>query len=177
MADTPTLARFYTGWEHTGTGKDGMPLYKSNIMIQLDRPPYLSVRRVAEEDDFKDHSMAFEMYQKEARGRTFGYTEGYPLALWPACGEAMFKMCADREIFTVDQLAKAKTKDMPAELAELADRAVQLVKLQGGAAKYEELLKERDGRIAALEETVQDAMKTIAQQKSLIDTLKVRAVS
>jgi hypothetical protein len=176
MADTPTLARFYTGWEHAGTGKDGMPIYRNNIMIQLDRPPYLSVRRVAEEVDFRDHAMAFELYQKEARGRAFDYTEGYPLALWPACGEALFKMCADRDIYTVDALAKAKTKDMPAELQELADRAQQLVKLQGGAAKYEELLKERDGRITALEETVADAMKTIAQQKTLIDTLKVKAV-
>jgi hypothetical protein len=175
MADTPTLARFYTGWEHTGMGKDGMPLYKSNIMIRLDRPPYLSVTRVAEEVDFKDHALAFEMYQKEAKGRSFGYTEGYPLALWPACGEAMFKMCADREIYTVDQLAKAKAKDMPSELQELADRAVHLVKLMAGPAKYEELLKDRDGRIAALEESLGDALKTIAQQKSLIDTLKVRA--
>ena len=47
MADTPTLARFFTGWEHLGPGKDGMPRYAENIMIQLDRPPYLSVRRVA----------------------------------------------------------------------------------------------------------------------------------
>jgi hypothetical protein len=175
MADTPTLARFFTGWEHLGPGKDGMPRYAENIMIQLDRPPYLSVRRVATDDDIKDHPMAFEMYQKEVKSRKFNYSEGYPLALWPACGEAMFRMCADRDIVTVDQLAKAKNKDMPAELQELADRAAALVKLQGGAAKFEEMIRERDGRIKALEESLDDAVKTIASQKSLIDTLKVKA--
>ena len=64
---------------------------------------------------------------------------------------------------------------MPAELQELADRAAALVKLQGGAAKFEEMIRERDGRIKALEESLDDAVKTIASQKSLIDTLKVKA--
>jgi hypothetical protein len=174
MSETPTLVRFYSGWEPSGQGSDGMPLYKENIMIRLDRPPYLSVTRVSEPDDFLNHPAPFEMYQKEQAARKMTYVEGYPLALWPAVNEAEFKMLADRDIVTVEQLAKIKGKDLPPSLKELAERAAHLVKLQTGAAKFEELLKERDGRITALEEQVKDAMLTIATQKTQIERLMVR---
>jgi len=174
MAETPTLVRFYSGWEDAGAGSDGMPLYRENIMIRLDRPPYLSVTRVAEEDDFHNHPMSFEMFQKEQAARKQTYTEGYPLALWPAIGEAEFKMLADRDIVTVEQLAKLKGRDLPPSLKELAERAAHLVKLQSGAAKYEDILKDRDGKIAALEEQVKDALLTIATQKTQIERLMVR---
>jgi hypothetical protein len=174
MSDTPTLVRFYSGWETAGTGSDGMPLYKENIMIRLDRPPFLSVTRVAEDEDFIYHSMAFELFQKEQSARKVSYSEGYPLALWPAVSEAEFKMLVDRDIVTVEQLAKAKKADMPTALKELCDRAAKLVKLQAGAAKYEELLRDRDGRIEALEEQVKEAVITIASQKTLIERLSIR---
>jgi len=174
MAETPTLVRFYSGWEDAGQGSDGMPLYKENIMIRLDRPPYLSVTRVAEEDDFVNHAMAFEMYQKEQAARKQTYVEGYPLSLWPAVGEAEFKMLADRDIVTVEQLAKLRNKDLPSVLKELVDRAQHLVKLQSGAAKYEDLLKDRDGKIEALEEQVKEASITIAALKTQVDRLMVR---
>jgi hypothetical protein len=172
MSDTPTLARFYSGWKDGGTSDDGMPRYYETIMIRLDRPPYLSVQREAEPSDFEEHSMAFEMFQKEQRARKVSLAEGYPLALWPACTEGLFKMLADREIYTVEQLSRQKKTDMPAEVRELADRAAKLVELQKGPAKYEELLRARDGRIQALEESLVEAQKTIVAQKSLIDTLK-----
>lgn len=172
MADTPTLARFYSGWKHGGTGSDGMPIYYETIMIRLDRPPYLSVQREAEPTDFDDHRMAFEMYQKEQKARKVTLTEGYPLTLWPACTEALFKMLADRDIHTVEQLAKQKKADMPAELKELAERAQKLVELQKGPGKYEELLKDRDGRIKVLEESLDEANKVILGQKSIIEGLR-----
>ena len=40
--------------------------------------------------------------------------------------------------------------------------------------KYEELLRDRDGRIAVLEEQVKDASQTIATQKSMIDSLRIK---
>ena len=175
MAETPTLVRFYSGWETAGQGSDGLPLYRENIMIRLDRPPYLSVTRVAEPQDLADHPGPLELFQKEQAGRRHHYSEGYPLALWPAVNEAEFKMLVDRDITTVEQLAKAKTRDMPAELKELADRAQQLIKLQAGAAKFEDLLRDRDGRIAALEEQVKEQAETISTQKSQIDILRVKA--
>jgi len=174
MSETPTLVRFYSGWEPAGQGSDGMPLYKENIMIRLDRPPYLSVTRVSEPDDFLNHPAPFEMYQKEQAARKQTYVEGYPLSLWPAVNEAEFKMLADRDIVTVEQLAKLKGKDLPPVLKELAERAVHLVKLQGGAAKYEDLLKDRDGKIEALEEQVKEASITIAALKTQVDRLMVR---
>ena len=80
-------------------------------------------------------------------------------------------MCADRDIHTVEQLAKRQEEDdMPAELKELAERAAKLIELQKGPGKYEELLKDRDGRIEALEESLEEASKTIVAQKSLIET-------
>jgi hypothetical protein len=151
-----------------------MPLYKENIMVRLDRPPYLSVTRVSEPEDFANHPGPFEMYQKEQAARKQTYVEGYPLALWPAVNEAEFKMLADRDVVTVEQLAKLKSKDLPPVLKELADRAAHLVKLQTGAAKFEEILKDRDGRIEALEEQVKDASLTIASLKTQIDRLMVR---
>jgi hypothetical protein len=175
MSETPTLVRFYTGWEPSGIGGDGMPLYRENIMVRLDRPPYLSVTRVAEPDDFAEHPGAFEMYQKEQAARKQSYADGYPLALWPAVAEAEFKMLVDRDIVTVEQLAKLAVKNLPPQLVELVDRAKHLIKLQGGAAKYEELLKERDGRIEALEEQVKDASLTISNLKSQVDALRVRS--
>jgi hypothetical protein len=177
MSDAPTLARFYSSWKLAGTGSDGMPQYYETIMIRLDRPPYLSVQREAEPQDYEDHHMAFEMFQKEQKGRKTSLAEGYPLALWPACTESLFKMLADREIYTVEQLAKAPRKDMPAEIKELSERAASLVKLQTGAGKYEELLRERDGKIKALEESLEEAAKTIMGQKSLIETLKMKNIA
>jgi len=177
MSDTPTLSRFYQGWKHGGTGPDGMPIYYETIMIRLDRPPYLSVQREAEPQDFEDHAPAFELFQKEQKSRKVTLAEGYPLTLWPACTEPLFKMLADRDIHTVEQLAKAKRPDMPAELKELADRAVKLVELQKGPGKYEELLKARDGKIKAMEESLEEAKKTIMAQQSLIEGLKASKVA
>ena len=65
---------------------------------------------------------------------------------------------------------------MPAELRELAERAAKLVELQKSVGKYEVMFRERDGRIKALEEALEDAKQTIMGQKSLIDTLRTRAV-
>jgi hypothetical protein len=178
MSDTPTLVRFYSGWKHGGSGSDGMPVYYETIMIRLDRPPYLSVQREAEDQDFEDHRLAFEMFQKEQSSRKVTLAEGYPLVLWPACTEPLFKMLADRDVHTVEQLARrAKDNAMPAELRELAERAAKLVELQKGPGKYEELLKDRDGRIKALEESLGEAQKTILSQKSLIEGLKSTRVA
>ena len=134
MSDTPTLARFYSSWKDGGTAdEDGMPVYYEAICIRLDRPPWLSVQREAEPSDFEDHSMAFEMFQKEQVARKVSLAEGYPLTLWPACTEALFKMLADRDIHTVQQLARRSKDTMPAELRDieskpLAERASKAVR-------------------------------------------------
>ena len=181
MNDTPTLVMFEAGWERDGTGSDGLPLYRSNIIVRMDKPPYLSIERVATEDDIRDHPAQFQLFQKEQSARNQSYSEGYPLSLWPAVNEAEFKMLVDRDITTVEQLAGlhrtskgSGTNNLPSEIRDLAERAAKLVVLQKGAPKFEELLKERDSRIEALEEQVKDASQTIASLKTQIDTLRMR---
>lgn len=176
MNDTPTLVKFIAGWERDGTGSDGLPIYRSTIKIRLDRPPYLSVERVADESDIAEHPMPFQLFQKEQAARNQSYADGYPLSMWPAVGEAEFKMLVDRDINTVEQLAGLHKKHnaLPPELRELAERAVKLIALQKGAPKFEELLKERDGRIEALTEQVKEAMLTIATQQTELDRLRIR---
>lgn len=173
--DGPTLIQFKAGWERDGTGKDGLPIYKANIIIRKDRPPYLSLERVATQDDIEENPQPFQLFRKEQAARKQSYSEGYPVALWPAVGEAEFRMLVDRDITTVEQLSKLRERDAPSEIKELAQRARKLMELQAGAAKYEELLKDRDDRIAVLEEQVRDASLVIAQQKTEIDTLRFRS--
>jgi hypothetical protein len=176
MNDTPTLVQFKSGWERDGTSEDGMPYYRANIIIRMDRPPYLSIQRVVDDNDIAEHPMPFQLFQKEQMARKQSYAEGYPLSMWPAVNEAEFKMLVDRDITTVQQLANLhkRVQGLPAELVELSKRAAKLLELQKGAPKYEELLKDRDGRIEALEEQVKDAALTIASQKTLIDQLRLR---
>src|SRR5262245_11526222 len=110
MADTPTLVRFLPGWEAAGIGDDGLPLFKENILLQADRPPHLSLTRVAEPDDFLNHPGAFELFQKEMDARKTSYAEGYPLEMWPAVTPHVFQMLVHRDVTTVEQLAKLHRK-------------------------------------------------------------------
>ena len=176
MNDTPTLVQFNAGWERDGTSADGLPYYRQTIRIRMDRPPYLGVERVADEQDMAEHPMPFQLFQKEQAARKQSYSEGYPLSLWPSVNEAEFKMLVDRDITTVQQLAglHKKNPNMPSELKELAERAAKLLALQKGAPKFEEILRDRDGKIEALEEQVKDAMTTIATQRGELDRLRAR---
>lgn len=178
MSDSPTLVRFTMGWVDQGTGPDGLPLYADQLMVEMDRPPYLSLRRPATEEDIEEYSGPYALFQKEQKGRHAIKAEGYPLSMWPACSEAEFKMLAARDVYTVEQLAKLggrKTNDgMPAEIKELADRAVKLVAMQKDVGKFEALIRDKDGQIEVLREQVEEAGKTIAAQKTLIDTLRLK---
>ena len=178
MNDNPTLVRFSDGYEEIGVGKDGLPLYRPQLMIQLDRPPYLSLHRVATDVEIEEYDSAYQLYLKETKGRTsLSLEEGYPLALWPAMREHELRMCAARDINTVEQLAKLvkrKAHDMPSEIIELAKRAQTLLELQGELGKFEDVVKTKDGIIEALKEQLDEAQKKIAADKALIDTLKNR---
>ena len=111
MSDTPTLVRFSSGWERDGNGPDGLPLYRETTRVRMDRPPYLSIEREAEEADIIDHPGPYELYQKTCEARK--QIVGYPLALWPACPPHIFQMCAVRDIHTVEQLAQTRQQEAP----------------------------------------------------------------
>jgi hypothetical protein len=180
MSDTPTLVRFFSGWQRDGEGPDGLPLYRETIQVRMDRPPFLSLEREAEESDFVDHPGPFELYQKTCAGRK--QIVGYPLALWPACAPHLFQMCAVRDIHTVEQLAQTLSgkrraeaaKSMPPEVVELADRAVKMIEMHAKAGQYEALVNSLQGQLDAMKEQHTEAMTTIAAQKTLIDTLRMK---
>lgn len=183
MSDTPTLVRFSTGWERDGNGPDGLPLYRETIRVRMDRPPYLSIEREAEEADIADHPGPYEMYQKTCEARKA--VVGYPLALWPACPPHIFHMCAIRDIHTVEQLAQLvgkkrraeAAKTMPPDVIEIADRAVKMIELHGKAGQYEEIVTELQGQLEALKEQMAEAVTTISGQKALIETLRLKAAA
>jgi hypothetical protein len=180
MSDTPTLVRFFSGWERDGEGPDGLPLYRETVRVRMDRPPFLSLEREAEESDFVDHPGPYELYQKTCEGRKA--IVGYPLALWPACPPHVFQMCIVRDIHTVEQLAQTLSKKrraeavktMPPEVIEIADRAVKMIELHGKAGQYEELVNSLQGQLDAMKEQFDEAISTIAAQKSTIDALRMK---
>ena len=183
MSDTPTLVRFYSGWERDGNGPDGLPCYRETIRVRMDRPPFLSIERAAEEVDFADHSGPYELYKKTCEARK--EIVGYPLALWPACLPHIFQMCAVRDIHTVEQLAQLVSKKrraeaikiIPPDIIEIADRAMKMIELQSKAGQYEELVTDLQGQVDALKEQITEAVATISAQKTMIETLKLKAVA
>ena len=183
MNDTPTLVKFFNGWERDGNGPDGLPMYRATVRVRLDRPPYLSVEREAEDADIRDHPEPYALYERIEGAKAD--IAGYPLAMWPPCLPHLFEMCAARDIVTVEQLAQLVSKrrrsesekKIPPDVIELADRAVKLVELQERAGQYEELVTGMQGQIDALKEQLTDAMQTIAAQKTMLDTLRLRTAA
>ena len=183
MSDTPTLVRFYTGWERDGSGPDGLPLFRETTRVRMDRPPYLSIEREAEDADITDHPGPYELYRKSCEARKT--IVGYPLALWPACPPHIFEMCAVRDIHTVEQLAQVVSrkrraeavKTVPPDIIEIADRAVKMMELHGKAGQYEAIVTDLEGQLAAMKEQFAEAITTISAQKTLIDTLRLKAAA
>lgn len=183
MSDTPTLVRFSSGWERDGNGPDGLPKFRETVRVRMDRPPFLSLEREAEEQDFIDHPGPYELYRKATDARK--EIVGYPLVLWPACPPHVFQMCAARDINTVEQLAQLVSKkrraesekNIPPDVLEIADRAVKMIELQTKSGQYEEIVRELEAQIGALKEQVTEAIATISAQRTQIDTLKLKAVA
>ena len=183
MSDTPTLVRFSTGWERDGNGPDGLPLFRETTRVRMDRPPYLSIEREAEEADIVDHPGPYALYEKTCEARK--QIVGYPLALWPACPPHIFQMCAVRDIHTVEQLAQTvskkrraeATKTMPPDIIEIADRAVQMMDLHSKAGQYEAIVTDLQAQLDAMKEQFAEAISTISAQKTLIDALRLKAAA
>lgn len=182
MNDTPTLVKFHMGYIEDGIGRDGLPLYRNQLLITLDRPPLLRLERAATEEDLEDYPGPYTVFQKQQASIDQSAEEGYPLVMWPACTPSLFMMLAARGISTVEGLAKlagrgGKADTMPAELRELADRAVKMISMQKDVGKFEAIIREKDGEIEALKEQTDEALKTITAQKAIIDRLKLSSVA
>lgn len=179
MSDHPTLAMFEAGYVEDGTGDDGLPVYRETIMIQLDRPPLLSLRRVATEQDFEDYPEPFKLFTKQqaARKSTEATPDGYPLVYWPVASPSELKMCIARDIVTVQQLAALLKRDharLPPQIVELARRAQSMVELSGKVGKFDKIIADLKGERDALAEQVKECNATISAQNALINNLKTR---
>lgn len=157
MSETPTLARFTAGYRQTGVSPDGLPVYEETIRILLSRPPYLEVDRVATDSDQVDYPHPWMLFQQEQKGRKMTGKDGYPLVMWPAANAAEIRMCADREIYTVEQLAKLTARgsaqdSVPAHILELAKRAKRMIELSKETGKHEARITELEGMIGVLRE-------------------------
>lgn len=177
MSDGPALVHFYQGWEDAHElSPDGLPVFRSTTMIQIERPPTLNLHRPASPQEFADYPDEYEVFQNEIRGRDPTVAEiGYPVVMWPALAPHQVQMLTARGIHTVEALAKlAGRRDLPGGLAEVALRAERLMDMQKQFGKYEALLTERDAQLAELNEQVKDYKQTISAQNSMIDSLKMR---
>lgn len=168
------LVKFSEGWEQDGTGKDGLPTYRSTTIITLSKPPLLQVGpREATEEEKEQFAEAYKLFEKTRAGRD--EVSGYPLALWPAIYAADYQMCAARGIYTVEQLAafaNKKNTDVPAPIIELAKRAKRMVELQKEVGQFEARIHDLEGQVEALDGELKEARATIAAQNSLINTLR-----
>jgi hypothetical protein len=168
------LVRFVRGWEQNGTSKDGMPSYRETIHIIKEVPPLTRIKDPATEEDFEQFPEAYKRFQREDKSRAAVVSsDGYPLALWPAIDQSLLQMCSARDIYTVEQLAKlAKRKDLPGELAEVADRAAQMIEHQKNIGKFEAIVRQKDGEISALLEQVRELRNTVAGRDAMIQSLR-----
>lgn len=177
MSDFPALVHFYEGWADANEiSSDGMPIYKNVTMIQIEKPPLLKLNREANREDFATHRDEYEAFKKTIKARESNVAEtGYPLVYWPVLSPADIEMFSARGIYTVEALAAlAGDRTMPPNLAELALRAERLMDMQQNFGKYEAMLQERDGQLAAVAEQLKEARATISAQNAMIDTLKMR---
>lgn len=176
MSDTPTLARFVTGYVQTGTGKDGLPIYEETVQIMLERPPYLQVMRDKTDEDEDNYPDPWKMFQREQRGRKLDGHKGYPLAMWPALSPAELHMCLARDIHTVEQLAKLAVgkAEVPPQVVEIAKRAKRMIELSSATGKHEATITTLEGQIGALREQNNEQQAEIATLRTQIGILQAQ---
>jgi hypothetical protein len=177
------LARFYMGFQEDGTGKDGLPLFREQLMVKLAVPPFTALDRIADPEDIETYPGAYALFEKEQRSLKAAPTpDGFPLVLWPAVNAAALQMLSARDVFTIEQLAKYASRGgggehMPGELRELADRAKKMVEMTREVGQFETMIRDRDGQISALKEEVIELRATIKVQDGQLNVLKARVAA
>ena len=178
MADTPTLVRFYMGYEEQGTSEDGMPVYVNVEKITLSRPPYLEVNRTATEEEKQLYPDAYRMFRNEL-GLDRPDIKGYPLDMWPACPPAERLMLGMRNIYTVEQLAqlalRRNDQSIPPSIREISIRAAEFIKLQGNKGQFEQKIHDLTAQRDELVEQVNELKAALSTANTTIETLKLRA--
>jgi hypothetical protein len=175
--ESQALIRFTAGWVEEGVSTDGLPRFRDTVRIIKSVPPYTQVEYEATEADFDDNPMQYQAFLREQGARLQAPAEGgFPLALWPVISPAQFKMLTARDITTIEQLSKLRPDTaMPGDLKELVERAKQMLALSANLGKFEAMIRDRDGQIAALTEQVVELRGTVSAQNALINTMRVTA--
>lgn len=170
------LVTFHEAYEQDGLGPDGLPLYRTVVMITKAKPPLLEVTAVATEEDIAQFHEPYRMFELHRASRH--QAEGYPLVLWPVCGPAELKMLAVRDITTVEQLAQLanRREGVLPQIIELAKRAKQMMQLQKEHGKYEAIITELNHQRDELAEQLREANATISAQNSMIARLQQQPV-
>lgn len=176
MEESQAIVRFVAGWAEDGVSDDGLPRYRATVRVIKSVPPLTEIQRVASEQDIEENPGPYALFEKEQSARLLAPApSGFPLALWPVVSPAQFQTLVARDIVTVEQLAKyAGRRDgsVPGEFLELADRAKQMIALSSSVGKFEAMIRDLEGRIAALDEQAKEMGATISAQNALIATLK-----
>jgi hypothetical protein len=160
--------------------EDGLPRYRATVRIVKEVPPLTKVEYLATEQDFDENPGPYALFLKEEEARHQEPREdGFPLALWPAVNPAQFQALSQRDINTVEQLAKYADRRgegaMPGEFKELADRAKTMLALSSQIGKFEEMLRNLTGERDALAEQVTEQRATISAQNSQINAMRQKA--
>jgi hypothetical protein len=180
MSDQAAFARFEDGWEQDGVSKDGMPKFRSALIIRLSKPPYLEVRREAGDYDIEQYPEPYKLYQKLRAGRDIDKAEGYPLALWPAITKAEFEQLIAHGILTVEQLAKiadrkgAVASKVPEPIMQLAQRAKRMIELQKTQGRYEVIINELTAERDQLTEQLRESHAALSAANALANSLQMR---
>lgn len=180
MSDQVAFAKFEDGWEQDGVSKSGMPTFKPRLYIKLSKPPYLEVRREAEEEDLELYSEPYKLYQKQKAGRDVDQIDGYPLALWPALSKAEFEQLIAHGITSVEQLAKiadrkgAVAAKVPEAILQLAQRAKRMVDLQKNGGQFEAVIEQLRAENATLQEELREARQALSSANATIGNLQNR---
>jgi hypothetical protein len=178
--ESQALVRFAAGWAEDGISSDGLPSYRETVRVTKSVPPFTEVEYEATEQDFAENPGPYQRFLAEQGARVQQATHsGFPLALWPVVSPAQFKALTARGVTTIEQLmalaGRRGDDGMPGEFKELAERAKQMLALSANLGKFEVIIRDRDGQIAALTEQVVEMRATISAQNSLINTMKMTA--
>jgi len=176
---TDVLVRFYMGVDDVNytIGPDGTPVYSPAVRVNKSKPPLLGVDRVATEEDYAESPEAYRMYQNEMKGRAVDGTTGYPLSMWMVPTQSEVAECWKNGLFTVEQLAKHPPSKMPPAIVELQKRAKRMIELTAKQGKYEAIITQLEGQIAAQTEQINELRATNEMLRTKIDVLAARGIA
>lgn len=178
MSDQAAYAKFEDGWEATGeVSKDGLPVFHPTLIIRLSKPPYLDVRRPAEENDIENYAEPYKLYLKLKAGRDVDNIDGYPLVMWPALSRAEVDQCVGAGIITVEQLAKHAGRTggkVPEGILQLAARAKRMLDLQKAGGKFEPVMEQLRQERDQLKEQVVELGAQLSAANAQVNGLQMR---